>query len=108
MSKSVEFQEFTKTTVLPTTGDMNSPLVFPAFALAGEVGEIVNYIKKMVRDRDGCTTAYDESYLCLELGDCLWYIAVLADRLGLTMDDLMNANMRKLSKRYKAVGESNV
>jgi NTP pyrophosphatase (non-canonical NTP hydrolase) len=35
-----------------------------------------------------------------ELGDSLWFIALGAKRLGISMEDLAKQNIEKLSKRY--------
>lgn len=44
----------------------------------------------------------DKEKLKKELGDLLWYTAVLADRCGLTLDEVAEANVEKLKKRYPA------
>jgi NTP pyrophosphatase (non-canonical NTP hydrolase) len=36
-----------------------------------------------------------------ELGDCLWYIAVLADDFGLKLEDIAEHNLKKLASRQK-------
>jgi NTP pyrophosphatase (non-canonical NTP hydrolase) len=38
-----------------------------------------------------------------ELGDCLWYVAALADSRGLNLDDVARDNIAKLRERH---GES--
>ncbi len=38
-----------------------------------------------------------------EIGDLTWYCAVLADKLGASFDDVLNANIDKLRQRH---GES--
>jgi len=37
--------------------------------------------------------------LSAEIGDCLWYIAVLADDIGIKLSDIANINLEKLHKR---------
>jgi NTP pyrophosphatase (non-canonical NTP hydrolase) len=37
--------------------------------------------------------------LAKELGDVLWYIAVLAYDLGLSLDDIAEMNLKKLTSR---------
>jgi NTP pyrophosphatase (non-canonical NTP hydrolase) len=36
-----------------------------------------------------------------EIGDCLWYIAVLADDIGFKLSDIANINLEKLANRKK-------
>jgi NTP pyrophosphatase (non-canonical NTP hydrolase) len=39
--------------------------------------------------------------LSKELGDVLWYVAVLSERLGLKMEDVAKGNIQKLEDRNK-------
>lgn len=43
-----------------------------------------------------------------ELGDTLWYVAVLADHFGLPFEDIAERNIRKLADRQQrgAIGGS--
>ncbi len=36
-----------------------------------------------------------------ELGDVLWYVAVLADQVGLDLDDIATANLSKVADRWR-------
>ena len=36
-----------------------------------------------------------------EIGDCLWYISVLADDIGVKLSDIANSNLEKLENRKK-------
>lgn len=58
--------------------------------VATEAGELVEAVL-----RGG-----DEINLAEEIGDVLWYCAVLADDLGLTLGDVMAKNIAKLTTRY--------
>lgn len=70
-------------------------IVYPALGLAGEAGEIAEKVKKYLRgDRE-----LDREALLKELGDPLWYIASLADDLGFTLQDVVDANVEKLTSR---------
>lgn len=68
-------------------------LAYLALGLAGEAGEVANKIKKVIRD-DAPTDG-----IAAELGDVLWYIAVLADHLAEDLNTLAAANLYKLSQR---------
>ena len=66
--------------------------------LPGEVGEVVDLIKKFLYHRNG--KPLDVEKLTRELGDMLWYFAVLLDTIGLTFEDVMMANVAKLEARH--------
>lgn len=83
-------------------------IVYPALGLAGEAGEIAEKVKKWLRgDHLKALTAegqetnegYFREALLKELGDPLWYITSLADDLGFTLQDVVDANVEKLSSR---------
>ena len=42
-----------------------------------------------------------------ELGDVLWYVAALADRFGLDLDDIAAASLYKVADRWKPTPECN-
>lgn len=64
--------------------------------LAGEAGEVADYLKKV------CFHGHelDRTKLGSELGDVLWYVAMLATKAGLSMESIMDANIDKLRCRY--------
>lgn len=67
--------------------------------LTGEAGEVVEKWKKIIAYRDGVLTEEDKIELKKELGDVLWYIALFAESLGLTMDGIAKLNLEKLASR---------
>lgn len=67
-----------------------------ALGLAGEAGEVVDYIKKVV----GFKHDLDREKLKEELGDCLWYISDLCTKFNISLDDTAKFNIQKLKKRY--------
>ncbi|MDI3473863.1 MAG: hypothetical protein PWR30_186 [Candidatus Woesearchaeota archaeon] len=74
-------------------------LIYPVLGLADETGEVVGKFKKLYRDRNG---VIDEEYkieILKELGDVLWYIAVLCDRLDVKLSEVAEKNIEKLSSR---------
>lgn len=72
-----------------------------AMGVAGEAGEVVEKWKKIVAYKGGVVTAEDKAELAKELGDVVWYIAVLAHSLGLSFEEVMQVNVKKLSDRSK-------
>lgn len=69
--------------------------------LVGESGEIAEKVKKIVRDHDSNLDKVDVEDLKKELGDVLWYVAVLADFFELELDDVAQTNVEKLLSRKK-------
>ena len=70
--------------------------------LTGEAGEIANKVKKFIRDG-----AAKDEYLAkrieigYEIGDVLWYCAVLAEELEMNLGHIMEKNLEKLADRHK-------
>lgn len=76
--------------------------------LVGETGEIAEKAKKIVRDHGGDFDQWDLDDLAKELGDTLWYVAVLADHFGLPLAHVAELNIKKLADRQQrgAIGGS--
>jgi len=69
--------------------------------LCGESGEIAEKVKKIVRDKNGQISDEDKAEILKELGDVLWYVAVLADHFDITLGDVADKNIAKLADRQK-------
>jgi NTP pyrophosphatase (non-canonical NTP hydrolase) len=69
--------------------------------LVGEAGEIAEKVKKLVRDKSSDTAQLDLDDMAAELGDVLWYTAVLANFLNLSLDDVAQRNVDKLADRQR-------
>jgi NTP pyrophosphatase (non-canonical NTP hydrolase) len=74
-------------------------LLHLVLGLVGESGEIAEKFKKWIRDLDSDESRIDRADIAKELGDVLWYVAVLADYLDLSLDDIAAANLAKLASR---------
>lgn len=72
-----------------------------AMGVAGEAGEVIEKWKKIVAYKEGKVTDEEKTELGKELADVVWYIAVFADSLGLTFNEIMDANIKKLADRQK-------
>ena len=71
-------------------------LMLASMGLSGEAGEVCDHGKKVSfhgieMDRDA---------LIKELGDVLWYYALFLSNEGITLDEVMEANVHKLCDRY--------
>lgn len=69
-----------------------------AMGLAGEAGEFVDLMKK----HHGHGHPLDREKALKELGDVLWYTAVLSHSLGYTLSQVAQENSRKLRERYES------
>ena len=67
--------------------------------LAGETGEVLELLKKHVRDGEIDTYA-----LLLELGDVLHYLTRIAAEYGFSLPQVMDANVVKLEQRARERG----
>ena len=92
-----DYQTQAKTTAkYPNAGDN---LYYPALGLGGEVGEMQNKIKKVMRDDGGELHEEVRQNLITELGDVLWYCAALAMELNVDLEEVAQRNLDKLSSR---------
>lgn len=71
-------------------------LLDAVMGLNGEAGEVIDHVKKV------CFQGHelDGEHLIEELGDVAWYLAVCAEALGVTLEDVMKRNIDKLKARY--------
>lgn len=69
--------------------------------LVGESGEIADKFKKILRDKDGKLDESDRQEMVKELGDVLWYIALVAQYLNVSLDNIATKNIEKLASRHK-------
>lgn len=74
-------------------------LPYVALGLAGEAGEISNQVKKVMRDDGFDLTEIRRDQLVDELGDVLWYVALMAEELGEDLEMVALRNLEKLGHR---------
>ena len=74
-------------------------IIYPTLGLAGEAGEVANKVKKIIRDGSDSKDEKLVSEIKSEIGDCLWYIAVLANDFNIKLSDIASANIEKLATR---------
>ena len=78
------------------TEDRQKVLTYTALGLTGESGEVAEMVKKAFFHGH----VLDQGALAKELGDVLWYLAVMADGLGLSLESIAAENIAKLRARY--------
>lgn len=74
----------------------------PLLGLAGEAGQLLSEYKKWLRDGPSHVRFVDRVHE--ELGDILWYIANVASKYGLDLDDIAAANLAKTRARFGEQG----
>lgn len=93
-----EYQKQALTTAVAHPDPLMDKTIW-AMGIAGEAGEVLEKWKKIVAYKDGQILPEDVAELKKELGDVVWYIAVLADSLGLSFEAVMQLNVDKLKSR---------
>ena len=79
------------------TFDKDMPLDYYFLGLASEAGEVCDIRKKQIRDRK-----YNKQAMILELGDVMWYVMMLCDHLDISIIDVMEQNVKKLTERHSS------
>lgn len=79
--------------------DKFQELIQQVLGLADEAGEVQAIFKKWIRDQDADFSKLDKEMIKKEMGDVLWYIAVIADDLDISLDELAESNLAKLASR---------
>ena len=75
---------------------INISLQNGVMGLCGEAGECIEVVKKhLFQNKD-----LDINKIVEEVGDCLWYIAIIAESIGVSMEEIATKNIKKLQKRY--------
>ncbi|MBP3488915.1 MAG: nucleoside triphosphate pyrophosphohydrolase family protein [Roseburia sp.] len=90
-----EYQKLAMTTLNPEL-DKKDVLINGVMGLCGESGEAIDIVKKWLAQGH----ELNREHLAKELGDIAWYLAETATALDLTLEDIFEANIEKLRKRY--------
>ena len=91
-----EYQKLAMKTLNPTL-NKKEILVNGVMGLNGESGEVIDIVKKhMFQGHE-----LDKEKIKKELGDVMWYVAEVCEALDLSLDEVMEGNIEKLSKRFK-------
>ena len=90
-----EYQKLAMTTQNPALSERDV-LLNGVMGLCGESGEAIDIVKKWLAQGH----ELDKAHLAKELGDIAWYLAETATALGLTLEEILQANIDKLKVRY--------
>lgn len=90
-----EYQQLALRTESHTNSDLDR-ILQGVMGLAGESGECVDLVKKFIFQGH----SLDSEHLMKELGDVAWYLALTADAIGCTLEEVLETNIKKLESRY--------
>ena len=90
-----EYQKLAMTTLNPALNKRDD-LINSVMGLCGESGEAIDIVKKWMAQGH----ELDRERLAKELGDIAWYLAEAATALDLSLEEILQANIEKLKKRY--------
>ena len=89
-----EYQKLCKKTAKKFNSKEKEILTW-GLGIAGEAGDVAGCIKKTFSHGDNQKNGIREN-----LGDTMWYVAMICDFFGWKLDDIMNENIEKLKKRH--------
>jgi NTP pyrophosphatase (non-canonical NTP hydrolase) len=81
---------------IPTNA--KTDIIVPLLGLAGEAGELLSEYKKHLRDGDAHKLFKER--VGEELGDLLWYIANIASKFDLDLEEIAEDNLNKCRDRW--------
>jgi NTP pyrophosphatase (non-canonical NTP hydrolase) len=90
-----DYQALAMTTLNPALS-RKEVLINSVMGLCGESGEAIDIVKKWLAQGH----ELDKEHLAKELGDIAWYLAEAATALDIPLEDILQANLDKLKKRY--------
>ena len=90
-----EYQQLALRTESKTESE-TTRLLQGIMGLCGEAGECLDLLKKHMFQEH----YLNKSHLMKELGDVAWYLAISANALGYSLEEIFEANIQKLRERY--------
>lgn len=101
MTKISDLNEYQRCALETAAYPKEWSIIYPALGLAGESGEVAEKVKKTIRDNNGDFNKERRLAIASELGDELWYIAVLASDIGFSLQEIAEMNYEKLQSRKR-------
>ena len=75
-------------------------LEYLALGLTSEAGEVAGKVKKLIRDGEDVEGfELKKIAIAAEIGDVLWYCAMMAREVGVPLNTIMQENLEKLHSR---------
>ena len=87
-----------KTAIFPK----EKALEYLALGLTSEAGEVAGKVKKLIRDGEDVEGSdMKKIAIASEVGDVLWYCALMAQEVGVPLNTIMQMNLEKLRSRME-------
>lgn len=96
MTHMDEYQRLASTTAKYPS---ESGLLYTVLGMASEAGEVAGKLKKAIRDEGGEISPERREQLLSEVGDVLWYVAMVAMELDASLSSVAEGNLDKLLDR---------
>jgi NTP pyrophosphatase (non-canonical NTP hydrolase) len=87
-----EYQVLVKQFLLPESNNRE----YLVYGLGAEAGEVQDVFAKAIRDNQGVVP---QESLRKELGDVLFFVAMVGHKYGMSLDDIAISNINKLRSR---------
>src|SRR5262249_1687593 len=100
METTLTFREYQKQAILTNRVQGNGlpAILVPLLGLAGEAGSLLSEYKKWIREGERYRPFTDQ--VAEEIGDILWYLANIAEKEGLDLQEIAEENLAKIADRY--------
>ncbi|MBU3913265.1 MAG: nucleoside triphosphate pyrophosphohydrolase family protein [Nanoarchaeota archaeon] len=93
--KLSEYQEIAKKTAKKDYSSSNEEILTWACGITGEAGDVASCIKKTHAHKNDQKLGTREN-----IGDTLWYMAMICNFYGWNMDEILEENVKKLAARF--------
>ena len=94
-----EYQDLASKTAQFADRSSEYKIMYSCMGLAGEAGEVIEKVKKVIRNHGGKMSAEQREAIKQEIGDVLWYLSQVARFCDIALDDAAKANVEKLADR---------
>ena len=95
---AIDYQDFVRSTsgAFNTLTEQQGRIAAAALGLVGEAGETSEIVKKHLFHGH----ELDHDSVVKELGDVMWYVTELCNSMNVSLGEVLEKNVEKLSKRY--------
>lgn len=106
MENNLTFRGYQKQAILTNRvrGDDLPSIIVPLLGLAGEAGSLLSEYKKWIREGDRYRPFTDQ--VAEEIGDILWYLANIAEKEGLDLQEIAEENLAKIADRFHSAAST--